>query len=92
MLFTFKDIAAEVFVAKKSNRQRFLHLCPHFQAESVAYMSREGSGVGSSVNCLLIAATLSAKNEAKVYAVILVAGGGGGGLSRVLKVEKSFRE
>ena len=40
-------------------------------------------GVGSLVNCLLIAATLSVKNEAKVS--------GGRGLSRVLKVEKSFR-
>ena len=45
--------------------------------------------VQGSVNCLLIAATLSVKNEAKVSAVRLVAGGGGGGLSRVLKVEKS---
>ena len=45
--------------------------------------------VQGSVNCLLIAATLSVKNQAKVSAVRLVAGGGG--LSRVLKVEKSFR-
>ena len=29
------------------------------------------------LNCLLIAATLSVKNEAKVFAVRLVAGGGG---------------
>jgi len=41
------------------------------------------------VNCLLIAATLTAKNEEKMSAVRLVAGGGG--LSRVLKVGKSFR-
>ena len=47
--------------------------------------------VQGSVNCLLISATLSVKNEAKVSAVRLVAGGGGGELSRVLKVEKSFR-
>ena len=51
----------------------------------------QGSGVDSSVNCLLIAATLPVKNEAKVSAVRLVAGGGGGGLSTVLKVEKFFR-
>ena len=50
----------------------------------------QGSGVGSSINCFLIAATLSIKNEPKVPAVRLVAGGGGVGLSRVLKVEKSF--
>ena len=50
----------------------------------------QGSGADSSVNCLLIAATLSVNNEAKVSAVRLVTGGGGGGLSRVLKVEKSF--
>jgi len=42
-------------------------------AELVAHMFRAGSGVGSSVNCLLIAATLSVKNEAKVSAVRLVA-------------------
>jgi len=47
----------------------------------------QGSCVDSSVNCLLKAATLSIKNEAKVSAVRLVASGGGG----VLKVEKSFR-
>ena len=35
--------------------------------------------VRGSVNCLLIAATLSVKNEAKVSAVRLVAGGGGRG-------------
>ena len=46
-------------------------------AELMAHMSGEGSGVGSSVNCLLIAATLSVKNEAKVSAVRLVAGVGG---------------
>ena len=46
-------------------------------AELVAHVFREGSGVGSSVNCSLIAATLSVKNEAKVSAVRLVAGGGG---------------
>ena len=49
-------------------------------------MFREGSGVGSSVNCLLIAAILSVKNEAKVSAVRLVAGGRSGRVSRVLKV------
>jgi len=43
--------------------------------------------VQGSVNCLLIAATLS---EAKVSAVRLVAGGGGGGLSRVLNSGKKF--
>ena len=42
-------------------------------AELVSHMFREGSGVGSSVNFLLIAATLSVKNEAKVSAVRLVA-------------------
>ena len=47
--------------------------------------------MGSLLNYLLIAATLSEKNEAKVSAVRLVAGGGGGGLSRVLKVEKNFQ-
>ena len=39
-----------------------------------AELVTQGSGVGSSVNCLLIAATLSVKNEAKVSAVRLVAG------------------
>lgn len=43
-----------------------------------------------SVNWLLMAATLSTKNEANVSAVRFVAGGGGGGLSRVLKSENSF--
>ena len=60
-------------------------------AELATHMSREGLGVGSSVNGLLIAATLSVKNEAKVSAVRLIAGGGGGQLSRVLKVEISFQ-
>ena len=45
--------------------------------------------VGSE-NCLLMAATLSLKKEAKESAVRLVAGGGGGGLSKVLKVENSL--
>ena len=39
-----------------------------------AKLVAQGSGVASSVNCLLIAATLSVKNEAKVSAVRLVAG------------------
>ena len=60
-------------------------------AELVAHMSREGSSGSSSVNCLLIAAFLSVKNEAKVSAIGLVEGGGGRGLSRVLKVENSFQ-
>ena len=55
-------------------------------ADLVAHISREGSGVGSSVNCLLIAATLSVKNEAKVSAIRLVAGRGGGGLNFRLSV------
>jgi len=42
--------------------------------EFVAHVFRKGSGVGSLVNCLLIAATLSVKNEAKMSAVRLGAG------------------